>query len=49
MAYVDPDSGYRYYRPSQAARAEAIRRLRDLDMPLDEIRRVLDRCRRPIA
>jgi len=40
-AYVDPDSGYRYYRPSQAAQAEAIRRLRDLDMPLDEIRTVL--------
>lgn len=39
---VDPASGYRYYRPSQAHRAEAIRLLRMVDMPLDEIRAVLD-------
>lgn len=41
-AIVDPSSSYRYYRPSQANRAEAIRVLRGLDMPLERIREVLD-------
>lgn len=41
-AEVDPSSGYRYYRPGQANRAEAIRLLRGIDMPLDEIREVVD-------
>lgn len=36
-AEVDPQSGYRYYRLSQANTAEAIRTLRSIDMPLDEI------------
>jgi DNA-binding transcriptional MerR regulator len=36
-AQVDPSSGYRYYRPAQANRAEAIRILRSVDMPLEEI------------
>ncbi|MEI2704302.1 MAG: MerR family transcriptional regulator [Ilumatobacteraceae bacterium] len=40
-AWVDPSSGYRYYRPAQANRAEAIRILRLVDMPVDEIRDVL--------
>jgi effector-binding domain-containing protein len=40
-ALVDPDSGYRYYSLSQAPDAERIRRLREIDMPLDEIRAVL--------
>jgi len=40
-AVVDPPSGYRYYRPSQANQAEAIRALRSLDMPLEEIREIL--------
>lgn len=40
-AWVDPDSGYRYYRPGQANEAEAIRILRMVDMPLDEIRDLL--------
>ena len=40
-AVVDPSSGYRYYRYSQANRAEAIRILRGLDMPIDQIREVL--------
>ncbi len=40
-AVVDPLSSYRYYRLSQANRAEAIRVLRGLDMPLEEIREVL--------
>ncbi|MFL6218919.1 MAG: MerR family transcriptional regulator, partial [Actinomycetes bacterium] len=36
-AWVDPSSGYRYYRPAQANQAEAIRILRSVDMPLEEI------------
>jgi DNA-binding transcriptional MerR regulator len=40
-ARVDPSSGYRYYRFGQANRAEAIRILRQVDMPLDEIRELL--------
>lgn len=41
-AVVDPSSGYRYYTYSQANRAEAIRVLRSLDMPLEQIREVLE-------
>jgi len=40
-AVVDPSSGYRYYTYSQANRAEAIRILRSLDMPLEQIHEVL--------
>lgn len=40
-ARVDPDSGYRYYALGQANRAEAIRVLRGVDMPLDQIAEVL--------
>ena len=35
---VDPDTGYRHYALQQARDAEAIRRLRSLDLPLDEVR-----------
>ncbi|MGB7859289.1 MAG: MerR family transcriptional regulator [Acidimicrobiia bacterium] len=41
-AYVDPASGYRYYDLGQANRAEAVRILRSVEMPLDEIQTVLD-------
>lgn len=41
-AHVDPSSGYRYYELGQANRAEAVRILRSVDMPLDEIRTILD-------
>ncbi|MBY5162730.1 MerR family transcriptional regulator [Salsipaludibacter albus] len=41
-AVIDPASGYRYYRLGQANRAEAIRTLRSLDVPLDEVAAVLD-------
>ena len=41
-AYVDPTSGYRYYEPGQANRATAVKILRSVDMPLDEIRAILD-------
>ncbi len=37
-AWVDPATGYRSYRRGQLATARTIVRLRDLDMPLDEIR-----------
>lgn len=37
-AWVDPDTGYRYYRPVQVVEAERIRLLRELDLPLAEIR-----------
>jgi len=40
-AEVDPDSGYRRYDLAQIPTAQVIRRLRDLDMPLDDIRGVL--------
>ena len=40
-ASVDPHSGYRYYRPEQVATARLIRRLRDLDLPVEEVREVL--------
>jgi effector-binding domain-containing protein len=41
-AHVDPSSGYRYYDLGQANRAEAVRILRSVDMPLDEIKSVVD-------
>jgi DNA-binding transcriptional MerR regulator len=41
-ASVDPQSGYRRYDPAQVARARAIRRLRNLDVPLDMVRAFLD-------
>jgi DNA-binding transcriptional MerR regulator len=40
-AYVDPATGYRSYRREQLATAQAIARLRDLELPLDAIRAYL--------
>ena len=40
-AAVEPDSGYRLYSAEQVPVAQAIRRFRDLDMPLDHIHQVL--------
>ncbi|MGW0180360.1 DNA polymerase III subunit beta family protein [Nocardia sp. NPDC003345] len=40
-AGVDDSTGYRYYSPAQLDRAVTIRRLRDIDMPLEEIAGVL--------
>ncbi len=40
-AAVDDETGYRFYSVDQVDRAEAIRLLRRLDMPLDEIRSTL--------
>ncbi len=39
---VDPATGYRCYSVAQVPPAQVIRRLRDLDMPLDDVRAVLD-------
>lgn len=41
-ADVDAATGYRLYRPRQVPTAQVIRRLRDLGMPLEGIRAVLD-------
>lgn len=40
-ARIDEHSGYRYYRPEQVADAQLIRRLRELDLPVDAVRRVV--------
>lgn len=40
-ADIDPATGYRRYALGQVATAQAIRRFRDLDMPIDEVRAVL--------
>ncbi len=41
-ARTDPSSGYRYYRAEQVPEARLIRRLRDLDLPVDDVRTVLE-------
>src|SRR4051794_23962011 len=40
-AEIDPATGYRFYLPSQVGLAQMIRRLRDLGMPLDEVRTIM--------
>ncbi len=40
-AVIDRTTGYRRYTVSQVATAQAIRRFRDLDMPIDDVRHVL--------
>ena len=45
-ARIDAHSGYRYYRPEQVTEARMIRRLRDLDLPVDEVRAVARGTRR---
>lgn len=40
-ADIDPSSGYRRYSADQVPTAQAIRRFRDLDMPLDQVRAVI--------
>ncbi len=40
-ADIDPASGYRHYSADQVATAQAIRRFRDLDMPIEQVRTVL--------
>jgi len=38
---VNPDTGYRYYSAGQIPTAQVIRRLRDLEMPVAEVKAVL--------
>ena len=40
-AHVDDDTGYRFYSLAQARDAEAIKRLRSLEVPLDEVASLL--------
>jgi DNA-binding transcriptional MerR regulator len=40
-ALIDPSTGYRRYSSGQVSTAQAIRRFRDLEMPIDDVRRVL--------
>ena len=40
-AEIDAHSGYRYYTPDQVGSAQLIRRLRDLDLPVPQVREVL--------
>jgi DNA-binding transcriptional MerR regulator len=40
-AAVDPDTGYRYYEPAQVPLGQAVRRFRDLEMPLEQLKEVL--------
>ena len=39
---VNPDTGYRYYDTDQIPAAQVIRRFRDLGMPVDSVRAVLE-------
>ncbi|SMB89547.1 MerR family transcriptional regulator [Deinococcus hopiensis] len=41
-AWVDPATGYRFYRPEQLGTARLIGLLRQLDLPLSEIQTLLD-------
>jgi len=41
-AEIDADTGYRRYEVAQVPTAQAIRRLRELGMPVDEVRAVID-------
>jgi DNA-binding transcriptional MerR regulator len=41
-AEIDPSSGYRRYGTDQVFTAQSIRRFRELDMPLDHVRAVLE-------
>lgn len=40
-AYTDPATGYRYYSGDQRERASTIRRLREIDVPLEAVTRIL--------
>jgi len=40
-ASIDQSTGYRFYLPNQVGMAQMIRRLRDLGMPLDEVRTIV--------
>ena len=39
---VDPDTGYRYYTDSDIVRLNTVKALKQMDMPLSEIKKILD-------
>src|SRR5919198_782629 len=41
-AETDPDSGYRRYRREQVTTARRIRALRFIDLPIEDIRQIID-------
>ncbi|MEX2395025.1 MAG: MerR family transcriptional regulator, partial [Actinomycetota bacterium] len=41
-AHVDPRTNYRYYRPDQVRSARLIRALRAVELPIDEVRDVVE-------
>jgi len=41
-AAIDTESGYRRYQVAQVPRAQVIRRLRELGMPLEDVRVVME-------
>lgn len=41
-AAIDPATGYRLYAPPQVATAQVIRRFRDLGMPVERVKAILD-------
>ncbi|WP_427887587.1 MerR family transcriptional regulator [Kribbella sp. GL6] len=48
-AEVDATNGYRYYDPSQADRARLLRDLREIDLPLPDVRQALDAAPAEVA
>lgn len=44
-AFIDAESGYRYYDQSCLERAKIINELKELDFPLREIKEILDHCK----
>ena len=42
---VDPATGYRHYAPEQVPTAQVVRRLRELGMPIADVRAVLTAMR----
>jgi DNA-binding transcriptional MerR regulator len=40
--HVDPATGYRHYASAQVPTAQLIRRFREMDMPIEQVRAVLD-------
>ena len=43
-AYIDDESGYRYYDQSSLERIKIINTLKELDFPLKEIKEILEQC-----
>ena len=48
-AHVDPSSGYRYYDIEQASRAELVKTLRTVNMPLEQIQEIFEADNNEIA